>query len=323
MEIREISISIMLLIIGFAGLVKGGDFFVDGASSLAARFSVSEVMIGLTVVAFGTSAPEMVVNIIASLKEKDDIVFGNIIGSNISNTLLILGIAGLIYPVKVEKNTIWKEIPFSLVGVLVLFVMVNDRYFNPDLPTMLTGGDGIILLFFFVIFIVYTFGIPKVEVTDSPEISDLSTTKIMIYLVLGLIGLLVGGKLVVESAVMIARSFSVSEKFIGLTIISIGTSLPELFTVAMAAYKKKSDLVIGSIVGSNIFNLFFVLGCSSLVKSLSFDLLLNIDILVLIGASVFLFITMFTGVKRVLDRWEAFILVISYLGYLIFLIIRR
>ncbi len=315
-------IAILLLIIGFMLLIKGADFLVDGASALAVRYSVSQIVIGLTIVAFGTSTPELVVNILSSLQKQPDIAFGNIIGSNIVNILLILGIAGIIYPIKTERNTVWKEIPFSLLAGVILFVLCNDRLFSGG-ADVLSRGDGIILLIFFIIFMIYTFGIAKVESRDEAEVIILSTTRIILYILIGLLGLFIGGKLVVDNSVKLARLLGVSEKLIGLTIISIGTSLPELFTSAVAAFKKQSDIAIGNVVGSNIFNVFFILGISSVISPLPFQGALNMDIYVLIGVSALLFLTMFTGKKRTLDRWEAIMFVIFYIIYIVFLIIRK
>ncbi|MEJ2637657.1 MAG: calcium/sodium antiporter [Calditrichia bacterium] len=315
-------IAILLLIIGFMLLIKGADFLVDGASALAVRYNVSQIAIGLTIVAFGTSTPELVVNILSSIQKQPDIAFGNIIGSNIVNILLILGIAGVIYPIKTERNTVWKEIPFSLLAGVILFVLCNDRLFSGG-ADVLSRGDGIILLIFFIIFMIYTFGIAKVESRDEAEVRILSTARIILYILIGLLGLFIGGKLVVDNSVKLARLFGVSEKLIGLTIVSIGTSLPELFTSAVAAYKKQSDIAIGNVVGSNIFNVFFILGVSSVISPLPFQGALNLDIYVLIGVSALLFLTMFTGKKRTLDRWEAIMFVIFYIIYIVFLIIRK
>jgi cation:H+ antiporter len=314
-------LTIILLILGFIILIKSADFLVDGASVLAAKLSISEMVIGLTVVAFGTSTPELIVNIFASLENSAEITFGNIIGSNIINILLILGVSGIIYALQTRKNTVWREIPFSLLAALILYVMCNDNFFDGS-KNILSRSEGIILLIFFLIFLTYTFAISKVEIADKFEIKTMSNFKIIIYLVAGLTGLILGGKLVVGNAVKIATALGISEKLIGLTIISIGTSLPELFTSAVAAYKKKSDIAIGNIVGSNIFNIFFILGISAIINPPLFDKSLNIDLLILIIASLFLFFTMFTGRKRTLDRWEAIVFLCLYIGYTILIILR-
>lgn len=315
------TLSILFLILGFALLIKGADFFVDGASALAQRFSVSEIVIGLTVVAFGTSTPELIVNIFAGIEGETDMAFGNVIGSNLANILLILGIAGIIYPIQTEKNTVWREIPFSLLGVLVLIIVCNDLLFN-DTSNILSRSDGLILLLFFIIFLVYTFAIPKIEIRDTPLIKPMKGIKIVLFIFLGLSGLIFGGKLVVDNSIKIAMQAGMSEKLIGLTIVAVGTSLPELFTSAIAAYKKKSDIAIGNVVGSNIFNIFFVLSTTSIISPLPFQSVLNFDLVILLVASLILFLTMFSGKKRSLDRWEAFLLLSMYISYIIFLVIR-
>ncbi len=317
-------ILIVVLAGGFLLLIKGADFLVDGSASLAKRAKVPEIVIGLTIVAFGTSAPELIVNIFSSISGHNDVVFGNIIGSNIFNIALILGISGLIKPLMVQKNTVWREIPFSLLAVLVLFVVVNDKMLGDAASNnILSRGDGLIFIGFFIIFLVYVFIISKVEASDGPDVKLLSILKTTLFIIFGFVGLFVGGKLVVDSAVKIAEFFKVSEKLIALTIVSAGTSLPELVTSAVAAKKGYNDIAIGNIVGSNIFNIFLILGISAIIRPAAYDAALNIDIYVLIFVTLLLFIFMFTGKTRRLDRWEAALFLLTYGGYLAFLIYRR
>jgi cation:H+ antiporter len=317
----ELTLSFVYVAIGFALLIKAADFLVDGAAALAVRFSMSEIVIGLTIVSFGTSAPELIVNVIASIRGNSEITLGNVIGSNIINTLLILGVAGLISSIKLEKNTVWREIPFSLLAAIVLFIACNDMMFDGQ-ANLLSRVDGILFLFFFVIFVAYTFAVSNVESDHTPDIKTLSISKIWLYLILGAIGLFFGGKLVVDNAIDIARSLEISEKVVGLTVVAIGTSLPELVTSAVAAFKKKADIAIGNIVGSNIFNIFFVLAISTIIRPIPFIDELNVDVLILISISVILFLIMFTGKKRVIDRWESIFLVAIYVAYMIFILIR-
>jgi cation:H+ antiporter len=313
-------LSIILLIAGFLTLIKGADFLVDGSSSLASRLKVSQIVIGLTVVAFGTSTPELIVNIFAAITDSSDVGFGNIVGSNIINILLILGIAALISPLQTQKNTVWKEIPFALLGALVLLVLCNDIFFS-SFPNIISTGDGILLLLFFLIFIVYVFAISKVNTESTVEVKDLSSIKTTTYIIVGIIGLFIGGKLVVDNAVIIAASFGLSQRVIGLTIVAFGTSLPELFTSAVAATKGKADIAVGNVVGSNIFNVFFVLAITSIISPVPFKSAMNIDLLILCIASLLLFITMFTGEKRKIDRWEAVVFLIIYIAYTTWLLI--
>ncbi|MBD3223338.1 MAG: calcium/sodium antiporter [Caldithrix sp.] len=308
----------ILLILGFIILIKGADLFVTGASTWASRMRISQVVIGLTVVAFGTSAPELFINIFAALSKNSDISFGNIVGSNIVNILLILGIAGMMHPLHTQKNTVWREIPFAFLAALVLLIMVNDIYFNTG-TNVISRGDGLILILFFSIFLTYTFAISKVESSDTPEIKDLSSLKITVFIVGGLIFLIGGGKLVVDNALTIARLMGMPERVIALTVVAIGTSLPELATSAVAAYRGKTDIAIGNVVGSNIFNIFLILGLTVIINPIHLLQAIHIEMGILLLASALLFLTMFTGKRRVIDRWEALILVIIYIGYTTFL----
>ena len=313
-------ISIILLLAGFLFLVKGADFLVDGSSSIATKLNVSQIVIGLTIVAFGTSTPELIVNVFAAIELRSDVAFGNIVGSNIINIVLILGVAALISPLKTQKNTVWKEIPFALLGALVLLVLCNDNLLGTS-PNIISASDGIVLLLFFIIFMVYIFAISKVESDNKVEVKDLTYIKIFAFISSGLIGLLIGGKLVVDNAVNIAVSIGISERVIGLTVVALGTSLPELFTSAVAAKKGNADIAVGNVVGSNIFNVFFVLAITAVIRPVPFKSAMNIDLLVMCFASLMLFFTMFTGGKREIDRWEAILFLIIYLSYTIWLLV--
>ncbi|OQX70557.1 MAG: hypothetical protein B6D62_04465 [Candidatus Cloacimonas sp. 4484_275] len=307
-----------LTIIGFVLLVKSADWLVDGSASLAKRLDISEIAIGLTVVAFGTSAPELIVNIIASFKNYDEIAFGNIIGSNIFNVLMVLGIAGLIKPIFVLRNTVLKEVPFVLASTILVFLLANNFGFSGHTLSRL---DGFILLVAIFLFFIYVFGISKD--TQNFQVHLISLPKSIIFIVLGIIGLFVGGKLVVTNAVKIAEHLHVSEKFIALTIVALGTSLPEMVTSIISVLKKHNNIAIGNVLGSNIFNLLLVLGISSIIHPLEFDPLLNIDFLLLILTTLILFFTLFLGKKHKIYRLEAIAFLILYLLYLIFLFHRK
>lgn len=309
---------ILLLALGFGVLIKGADWLVDGAAVLARKYKISELAIGLTIVAFGTSMPELVVNTFAAYQSHSDIVFGNIIGSNIINLFLILGITGIIAPIKVQSSTVWKEIPLSLFAALLLFFLVNSFFTGNK---MLSRMDGIILLMFFFFFLYYVFRQLKNE-TISPEINpkEFPNLKIWVYIFLGFVFLIVGGRLVVVNSVKIADGLGISQSIIGLTIVAAGTSLPELATSAVAAMKRNNDIAVGNIIGSNIFNIFFILGISALVRPIEYAIRFNYDLYFLGLGTLFLFIAMFSGKKRKLDRWEAAILLLLYIGYTILLI---
>ncbi|WP_057939654.1 calcium/sodium antiporter [Algoriphagus resistens] len=309
----------ILVIVGLLLLVKGADWLVDGASVLAKKHNVSDLAIGLTIVAFGTSAPELVVNSVASMGNYPDIVFGNVIGSNNFNLFMILGIAGLITPLSIQSSSVWKEIPFSFLSVIILLFLANN-YFSTD-QSSLSAIDGIILLAFFASFLYYVF----TQLKSEPDVAeffqkDYSNLKIWVLILAGLAGLVLGGKLVVDNAVAMAQSLGISEKIIGLTIIAAGTSLPELATSVVASMKKNNDIAIGNIIGSNIFNIFLILGVSSLIRPLDYSAAFNTDLYILGAGTIFLFLAMFTGKRRRLDRWEAALLLMVYLGYTVYLV---
>lgn len=312
----------VLFVLGFIVLIKGADLLVDGAASIAKKLQISSIVIGLTIVALGTSAPEFVVNIFASMAGNTEIAIGNILGSNIANVFLILGITSIIYPLTTKQNTVWKEIPMSLLAALILAVLVNDIRIDHVTFSGLTRIDGIVLLAFFSIFLYYTFGIAKVldKESDTDEIKNLSYLQSFVYIVLGLVGLVFGGKWIVDGAVTIATMFNVSQSLIGLTIVAIGTSLPELATSVVAAYKKQADIAIGNVVGSNIFNIFWILGFSALIRPLPFSTSSDIDLSMTIVASVLLFILMFIGKRHVVERWQGVVMVLIYIAYLLFLV---
>jgi len=319
-----ILLNLVLIIIGFVLLIKGADFLVNGASSLAKKFQISELAIGLTIVAMGTSAPELVVNIIAGLEGHSEVVFGNIIGSNIFNTYLILGVAGTIYPLFVQKNTVFREIPYSLFAVLVLFILINDQLFFGAETNSLEFIEGIILLSLFIVFLVYVFfSMKQTGETDVGELEMYTNTKTVLMIAGGMIGLGAGGELIVDNAIDVAQAFQISEKLIGLTILAAGTSLPELATSAVAAYQKKSDIAVGNIVGSNIFNVLLVLGTGSLFATLDYDPVMNIDLGIVALGIIMLFVFMFTFNKYRLDRTESAIYLIGFFAYMVFVFIRE
>ncbi len=306
----------ILLIVGLVFLIKGAEFLVDGASSIAKKFRVSNLVIGLTIVAFGTSAPELFVNLFASLNGTTDIAIGNIVGSNIVNMLFILGIAAIIYPLRVGKGTVWKEIPLSLLAAGLLLVMANDVFVDGAGINALTRIDGIIFVSFFVIFLYYTFGIAGNQSADEQPAPRVYSGPASAGLIaLGLVGLVLGGQWIVNGAVAIAASLGLSDALIGLTVVAIGTSLPELATSAVAAYKKNADIAVGNVVGSNIFNIFWILGLSAFISPLPFAPVLTFDLWVTVGASALLFVWMFLGKRHILERWQGVVFVLLYVVY--------
>lgn len=322
-------LSILAIVAGLIVLVAGAEGLVRGASSLAIKLKVSPLVIGLTIVAFGTSAPELTVNILAAINNSPDLAIGNIVGSNTANILLILGVTAIVRTLTVKSSTVWKEIPLALLGVSLLFVMGNDSLFDGFGFNALTRTDGIALMALMVIFLYYIFGMAmserrskKVKLEDSEHIRIYPYAVSIGLTLAGLLGLVVGGRMLVSGAIDIAAAAGLSEALIGLTIVAIGTSLPELATSVVAALKGQSDIAVGNIIGSNIFNVFWVLGLTSAITPLPFSGTINFDILVSVGATALLFLFMHIGGKRQLVRWEGIILLLLYVAYIIFLVQR-
>ena len=312
--------------LGFVFLIGGAYLLVEGASALAARLKVPDLVIGLTIVAFGTSAPELVVNVYSSVQGANEIAIGNVLGSNIANILLILGIAAVIQPLAVKTETVWKEIPLSFVAALSVAILANDALIDHSGQAALTRVDGLIMLCFFSIFLYYIFSALKIGRAES-DIGNVvrgGLIRSVVYIIAGLVCLYFGARWVVDGAVFIAGIMGLSELVIGLTIVAVGTSLPELATSAVAAFRKNADIAVGNIVGSNIFNIFFILGVSAVISPLSFSAAGNVDTAVTVGATLLLFIAMFTGKRRrLLERWEGILFLLLYSGYIVYLIAYR
>lgn len=310
--------NLVLLIVGFVLLIKGADVFVEGASKVAAMLHIPQIVIGLTIVAFGTSAPEAAVSIVSSLKGTEGIAIGNIIGSNIANVLLILGVSGMIGMLAVKKNTFKIETPFVIVISIVLLLL---GYFDGNLSFM----DGIILWVFFLAFLYYLYCLTKQgddsAIDDVPELDENDRLwKLLLMIVLGIVCVVVGSQVTVDAASHIATSFGVSDRIIGLTIVSVGTSLPELVTSVSASLKGKNDIAIGNIIGSNIFNILFVLGTASLVAPNGIPFAANflIDGIIAIGAVVMFML--FINREMKLRQLGAFVMLLSYIGYIIYIL---
>lgn len=315
--------AILFLFLGFLPLLLGARLLVDGASSLAGRYGVPQIVIGLTIISFGTSAPEMVVNVSAALKGETALVLGNVLGSNIFNILGILGISALIVPLVIRMNTTWIEIPLVFLAGCVAWLFAQDALLEGRDYSEVSRIDGAVLLAFFIIFMVYNIRLSRSETL--PEEIPIHTRKggfNILFIVAGVTGLALGGRIIVQSAVQVAEALGISQRIIGLTIVSIGTSLPELATSVVAAFRKNTDIAVGNIVGSNIFNIFFILGLSALVRPVPLQPGSGFDMLVNLGAAFLLFIFVFTGPGRKLHRWEGLLFVLLYGGYLTFLLIK-
>ena len=315
-------LEIFLLILGLVLLIYGADKLVEGASSVAAKLGVSAFIIGLTVVAFGTSMPEMVVNIIASFSGNSGLAIGNVIGSNTINILVVVGITAIVRPLTVLGSTIRIEIPYSLLAAVVLFFLANDMLIDGAEASILSRVDGLILVTFLGLFLYYTYYSAKSDkYAPVAQVKDRKNYISILMIVGGILGLYFGGKLIVDSATEIARSLGVSDAIIGLTVVAVGTSLPELVTSVVAAYKGNADIAIGNVLGSNIFNIFMVLGISSLIRPLPFYPAANIDIVVAGLASILLFVFALFGKGQKISRIEGSVFVIIYLVYLVYLVI--
>jgi cation:H+ antiporter len=315
-------VDILLLLFGLAILIFGANWLVEGSSSVAAKLGISSFTIGLTVVAFGTSMPELVVNILASFSESSGLAIGNVVGSNIINVFLVVGIAALVKPINIQSTTIKIEIPFSFLASVVLIFLANDILLDGADISILSRTDGLILLTFLVVFLYYTYLSAKSDVI--PPVSVVKVRKnyqSILMVIVGIGGLYWGGDLIVDTSVRIAQSMGVSDAVIGLTVVAVGTSLPELVTSVVAAFKGNSEIAIGNVLGSNIFNIFMVLGVSSIIIPLPMYPSANIDLLVVCLASLLLFAFALIGPGQKIDRKEGGVFVVGYLIYLTYLIV--
>jgi cation:H+ antiporter len=311
-------LTITFLVIGLGLLLKGGDWLVSGSSTLARRYGLSELVIGLTIVAFGTSAPELVVSTLAAIDSHPEIALGNVIGSNNFNLFIILGLAGMLSPLSVQESTIRKEIPASLLAALLLLLLGNN-FFTGTTDFMISRTDASILLICFAAFLIYiskNIKQTKQIKTQAPKSTQL--VKTILLIALGLVALVAGGDMVVTSAIKLAYTFNLSEKIIGLTIVAAGTSLPELATSLVAIRKKSSDIAIGNVIGSNIFNIYLIIGTGGMITPINSSQPFNTDLWLLIGGTSLLLLAMLTGKKKQLDRWEAIILLAIYAVYIVY-----
>ena len=315
-------LNVILLVIGFIILIKGADFFIDGASSIATNFKVPKILIGLTIVAFGTSAPEFAVSIKSIISNNHDIVLGNVIGSNIMNILLILGVSALFKPLIVKSNTVKKEIPIMLLITSLFSVLIFDNLFDPNAVNSFTRSDGIVLTLFFLIFVYYLISITIQRSHEEENYKKMSLIKSFIFTALGIVMIVLGSNFVVNSASSIATNLGVSEKLIGLTIVAFGTSLPELVTSVTATKKGECDLAIGNIVGSCIFNIGIVMGIPVAIfggiNKINFN---GLDIIVML-LSVFLLFA-FSANDRKITKKEGIIFLLIFLIYYSIVILNR
>ena len=318
------NMDVILLVGGLLLILLGANGLTDGAASVAKRFNIPSIVIGLTIVAFGTSAPELTVSVSSALKGSADIAVGNVVGSNVFNTLMIVGVTAMFAPIVVNRNTLLKEIPLCILASVAVLVCANDVLLDGAQENVLSITDGLLLLCFFAVFMGYTFAIaknnPQEKEEETGEIKNLPMWKSLLYIVGGLAGLIYGGTLFVDGASGIARSLGVSESVIGLTLVAGGTSLPELATSVTAALKKNSGMAVGNVIGSNLFNIFFVLGCSATISPLPMGGINNVDMVVLVGSAILFWIVGWFFKKRTITRVEGALLVACYVAYTAYLI---
>jgi len=317
--------SIIYLIGGLLLILLGANALTDGGSALAKKFRISDMVIGLTIVAFGTSAPELTVSVSSALKGSADLAIGNVVGSNIFNTLMIVGCTSIVAPIVVTRRTLIHEIPLCILASVVLFICCSDVLLDKAPYDVVSITDGLVLLCFFAIFISYTFAIARSSEhkEEQETIKEMPLWKAVLYIIGGLFMLIFGGNFFVEGASNIARALGVSESIIGLTLVAGGTSLPELATSIVAATKKNPEMAIGNAIGSNLFNIFFVLGCSASITPLHLEGINTLDLSVLMFASILLWLTGVFIKKRTITRWEGVGMVVCYVAYTVFLIYQQ
>lgn len=316
-------LNLLTLIGGLILILLGANGLTDGAASVAKRFKISDLVIGLTIVAFGTSAPELVISVLSSIQGSAEMAIGNVVGSNIFNVLMIIGCTSLVLPMQVGQGTMSKEIPLVILSSLALTFFANDIILDGGEQNVISRIDGLVLLCFFMIFMRYTFAIARngsEEQSEEQKVKELPMWKSLAFIIGGLAGLIIGGQLFVDGASGVARSLGVSDSIIGLTLVAGGTSLPELATSITAALKKNSGIAVGNVIGSNLFNIFFVLGCSATISPLPMGGINNIDMAVLVGSSVLFWLVGWFFKKRTITRIEGALLVVCYIGYTAFLI---
>jgi cation:H+ antiporter len=314
--------SLALIVLGIAFVTYGARMLVSGGSSLARRLKVSDLIIGLTIVALGTSAPELMVSVAAALSGSTEVALGNVVGSNIANICLILAICAIITPLSIQRNTVRAEVPLALLGVLIAFVLSQDEMIDQIPPSVISRIDGLVLLGFFAIYMAYMLALATNSrdrhlVVD--ENNRISVGLAIVMVIGGMLGLAFGGDFIVKGAVDVARNFEISEAVIGLTLVSVGTSIPELATSVVAAVKRNSDIAVGNVVGSNLFNTFLILGTSSTIAPLKLGAITLTDFLVNIAATIFLLVSAFINTPSRVNRPEGICLLLMYIGYMVYL----
>jgi cation:H+ antiporter len=319
-------INLIFIGVGFALLIRGSDYMIDGASSVARRLRVSQVIIGLTIVAMGTSAPEFMISLFSTINGASQVAIGNVLGSTIANVLLIGGVAAIVSPLRMKENTVWRELPYSLLAILAMTFLASDQLFDGAQESVLTRSDGFVLILFFLVFLNYLFitahNDRKRKTIHMDTIEKLSYKISGLYIGLGVTGLVVGGQMTIQGAIGIAEALQISENLIGLSIVAVGTSLPELVASIVSTRKGNTDIAIGNIVGSNIFNILGTLGLTTIITPLSFSQDNTFDVTFAMIATVLMFALLWNGERHKIDRWQGGILVCVYCVYMGYIILR-
>ncbi len=311
----HIILQILLMAVGLAILIKGADLLISGASGLARRAGISDMVIGLTVVALGTSLPELTINLLASLRGASGITMGNVVGSNITNILLILGIAAIIKPLRIKRDFVRKEIPLNFLATGILLAMVMDPFLDGFSGPILTRSEGLVLTITFVGYVYFLAAFLERNHSSGPAIS---LNKALLYIIIGVPALIIGSRMVVNSGIHISELLGISQAFVGLFFIAVGTSLPELITSAVAAYRGKPDMALGNVAGSNLFNISLVLGSSALIRPIPVPSLIYRDLIFLIIATFSLLLAYRTGPGRSISRGEGLLFVVMYMAYMLY-----
>lgn len=312
-------LNLLFSVTGFIPLIFGANWLVSGASAVAKKKNISNLVIGLTIVAFGTSSPELVVNVLSAVSGNSGFSFGNVVGSNIINILVILGLSALIYPMAVKSPTIWIEIPLCFLSAIILVVLASDQFLDGTAIAMVSRSDGLILLGFFFVFIYYSwFAMKRGDEEHAIQVKAISTKKSWIMIIGGMVLLAGGGQLIVHFAEKFAIDFGIPDRIIGLTVLSVGTSLPELTTSVVAALKKNVDISIGNIIGSNLFNTFLILGTSATIQPIALEKGAGLDLWINVLATLLVFIFVFTRKGRMIDRLEGGIMITIFIAYIVY-----
>ncbi len=312
-------LQIILLISGFALVIKGASLLIDGSALIAKKLKISEMAIGLTIVAFGTSLPELVVNVSASFKGSSDLAFGNVLGSNIANVLLVLGFTALLFKVPIRKNTVTTDLPYSIVAALLIFFFANSSFMDRGQEMLISLREGLVLLVFMLLYLLLVYRVSKQDAEEMDDFEPQKRRYSFFYVLVGIVGLYIGSEWIVNSSTYLSDILQLSESFIGLTVVALGTTVPELATAVVAGKKGSLDMAVGNIIGSNIFNLLWVLAVSAIIAPISYKTTYNIELSIIIVSGLVLFAAIFIGEKWHIGRVTGTMFLLTYFAYLFYI----